>query len=67
MSTEEWIARGALGVLSFIVLIIWLRWEGPREDQKKDSLGRSSASVEREELCRQRSYLPGASLGGMKM
>jgi hypothetical protein len=36
MSTEEWIARGALGVLSFIVLIIWLRWEGPREDQKKD-------------------------------
>jgi hypothetical protein len=36
MSTEEWIARGALGVLSFIVLIIWLRWEGPRGDQKKD-------------------------------
>lgn len=36
MSTEEWIARGALGVLSLIVLIIWLRWEGPREDQKKD-------------------------------
>jgi hypothetical protein len=35
MSTEEWIARGALGLLSFIVLIIWLRWEGPREDQKK--------------------------------
>jgi hypothetical protein len=23
--------------------------------------------VEREELCRQRSYLPGTSLGGMKM
>jgi hypothetical protein len=23
--------------------------------------------VEREELCRQRSYLPGASLGGIKM
>jgi hypothetical protein len=35
MSTEEWIARGALGVLSFIVVIIWLRWEGPRENQKK--------------------------------
>ena len=35
MSTEEWIARGALGVLCFIVLIIWLRWEGPRDDQKK--------------------------------
>jgi hypothetical protein len=36
MSTEEWIARGALGLLSFIVLIIWLRWEGPWENQKKD-------------------------------
>ena len=36
MSTEEWIARGALGLLSFIVLIIWLRWEGPWEDRKKD-------------------------------
>jgi hypothetical protein len=36
MSTEEWIARGALGLLSFIVLIVWLRWEGPWEDQKKD-------------------------------
>ena len=29
-------AWGVLGLLSFIVLIIWLRWEGPREDQKKD-------------------------------
>jgi hypothetical protein len=36
MSTAEWIAQGALGLLSFIVLIVWLRWEGPREDQKKD-------------------------------
>jgi hypothetical protein len=27
---------GALGVLSFVALIIWLRWEGPREDQKKN-------------------------------
>jgi hypothetical protein len=36
MSTEEWIARGAWGLLSFIVLIVWLRWEGPWEDQKKD-------------------------------
>ena len=35
MSTEEWIAWGALGLLSFIVLIIWLRWEGPREDRKE--------------------------------
>ena len=32
----ERIAWGVLGLLSFIVLIIWLRWEGPREDQKKD-------------------------------
>jgi hypothetical protein len=36
MSTAEWIARGALGLLSFIVLIVWLRWEGPWEDQKKN-------------------------------
>ena len=32
----ERIAWGVLGLLSFIVLIIWLRWEGPWEDQKKD-------------------------------
>jgi hypothetical protein len=36
MSTAERIAWGAWGLLSFIVLIIWLRWEGPWEDQKKD-------------------------------
>jgi hypothetical protein len=36
MSTEEWIARGALGLLSFIILIVLLRWLGPPEDQKKD-------------------------------
>jgi hypothetical protein len=29
-------AKGLLGLLSFILLIVWLRWEGPREDQKKD-------------------------------
>ncbi len=28
--------RIALGVLSFIALIVYLRWEGPWEDQKKD-------------------------------
>jgi hypothetical protein len=32
----ERIAWGVLGLLSFIVLIVYLRWEGPREDQKKD-------------------------------
>jgi hypothetical protein len=36
MSTAERIIWGAWGLLSFIVLIIWLRWEGPWEDQKKD-------------------------------
>jgi hypothetical protein len=36
LSTAERIAWGALGLLSFIVLIVWLRWEGPWEDQKKD-------------------------------
>jgi hypothetical protein len=35
MSTAERLAWGALGLLSFIVLIVWLRWEGPWEDQKK--------------------------------
>jgi hypothetical protein len=40
-SFAERIAWGALGLLSFIVLIVWLRWEGPWEDQKdqkKDEL-----------------------------
>jgi len=32
----ERIAWGPLGVLSFIVLIAWLHWEGPWEDQTKD-------------------------------
>jgi hypothetical protein len=35
MSTVEKIAWGALGLLSFIVLIVWLRWEGTPEDQRK--------------------------------
>ena len=36
MSTEEWIAEGALGLLSFITLIVFLRWLGPTdEDQQK--------------------------------
>jgi hypothetical protein len=28
--------RIAWGLLSFIGLIVWLRWEGPWQDQKKD-------------------------------
>jgi hypothetical protein len=36
LSTAERIAWGALGLLSFILLFVWLRWEGPWEDQKKD-------------------------------
>jgi hypothetical protein len=36
MSTAERIIWGAWGLLSFVVLTIWLRWEGPWEDQKKD-------------------------------
>jgi hypothetical protein len=44
-----------------------------REDRSEDAVRAVSDAderpkdVEREELCRQRSYLPGASLGGMKM
>ncbi len=30
--------RIALGVLSFIALIVYLRWEGPWEDQRKISV-----------------------------
>jgi hypothetical protein len=33
MSTAE-IAWGAWGLLSFIALIVWLRWEGTPEDQR---------------------------------
>jgi hypothetical protein len=36
MGTAERIIWECLGALSFIVLIVWLRWEGPREDQKKN-------------------------------
>jgi hypothetical protein len=32
----ERIAWGALGVVSFIVLIAWLHWEGPWEDKKDE-------------------------------
>jgi hypothetical protein len=33
--TAERIAWGACGVLSFIVLIVWLRWVDTPEDEKK--------------------------------
>jgi hypothetical protein len=33
MSTAERIAWGALGLLSFIMLIVYLRYEGTPEDQ----------------------------------
>jgi hypothetical protein len=36
MSTAERIIWGAWGLLSFIALIVWLRWMGAWEDQKKD-------------------------------
>ena len=36
MSTEEIIIRSVLGLVSFIFLIVYLRWEGRLEDQKKD-------------------------------
>ena len=35
MSTAERIMWGAWGVLSFIFLIVYLRWVGPPEDQQK--------------------------------
>jgi hypothetical protein len=33
--TGEKIAWGAWGVLSFIALIVWCRWRGTPEDEKK--------------------------------
>jgi hypothetical protein len=33
--TAERIARGVLGVLSFIALIVWCRWRGNPEDQRE--------------------------------
>jgi hypothetical protein len=38
MSSVEKIAWGAGGLLSFIVLIVWLRWEGPGRTKRKMSL-----------------------------
>ena len=35
MSIAERITWGALGLLSFIALIVWLRWEGAPEDQRE--------------------------------
>jgi hypothetical protein len=45
----ERIAWGALGVLSFIVLIVWLRWVDPWEDQKKDEPPQVPKERERQE------------------
>jgi hypothetical protein len=50
MSTAERIAWGSLGPLSFIVLIVWLRWEGPWEDQKSLPRHRKRATPIKKEL-----------------
>ena len=36
MPIAEWIIPGDFGLLSFILLIVWLRWVGPWEGQKRD-------------------------------
>jgi hypothetical protein len=36
MSPAERIIWGAWGLVSFIALIVWLRWMGTPEDHKKD-------------------------------
>ena len=33
LDTPERIIWGAWGLLSFVFLIVYLRWEGPREDE----------------------------------
>ena len=35
MSTAQRITWGAWGLLRFIALIVWLRWEGTPEDQRE--------------------------------
>src|SRR5262249_42139452 len=44
MGTEESVAWGAYGLLSFILLIAYLRWVGPAEDQNKDAAQLRSGS-----------------------
>jgi hypothetical protein len=34
-NTAERIARGVLGVLSFIALVVWCRWRGTPEGQRE--------------------------------
>ena len=40
--------RLALGLLSFIILIVLLRWLGPREQQKKDEAPKVPKEKERQ-------------------
>jgi hypothetical protein len=40
--------RIAWGLLSFIALIVYLRWEGPWEDQKKDEPTQAPNEEERQ-------------------
>ena len=47
MSTAE---RIAWGLLSFIVLIVWLRWEGTPEDQRKGDASRGAEAPGRKRL-----------------
>jgi hypothetical protein len=67
MSTAERIIWGAWGLLSLILLIVWLRWMGTPEDQKKDeppgdanqervdqSIGSARASISLARLLRSR-------------
>ncbi len=36
IDTAEKIAWDTWGLLSFVAVIVWLRWEGPWEKQNKD-------------------------------
>jgi hypothetical protein len=40
--------RIAWGLLSFITLIVYLRWVGPWEDQKKDEPSQEPKEIERQ-------------------
>jgi hypothetical protein len=48
MNNVEIIAWNALGLLSFVALIVYLRWEGPWEDQKRDEPSQGPKERERQ-------------------
>ena len=66
MDTAARIALGAPGLLSFIALIVWLRWAGTAEDQKKDEPPKVSKLRERQAWDEIDLLAPAAALGVLR-